>query len=158
MRILGARLSILCVLLMLLAAVSLFASAPSADSFTAFDKYGNLCWEDEKARLDNFAIQLQRNSSKPRGFIIVAAGRSSCTNEANYRAKRAKDYLVKLGVSSDRVVIRDVGFEDEVATELWVVPTGSPFPEAKGNLKNTEVSIHKCVGKVFASVLCPNQK
>ena len=27
----------------------------------ALDVYGNICWEDEKAHLDNFAITLQEN-------------------------------------------------------------------------------------------------
>ena len=29
----------------------------------AFDSYWNICWRDEKARLDNFAIQLKEKGS-----------------------------------------------------------------------------------------------
>jgi hypothetical protein len=44
--------------LWLLSVSSLYGSAPAALPTSAFDQYGTLRWEDEKARLDNVAIQL----------------------------------------------------------------------------------------------------
>jgi hypothetical protein len=41
-----------------------------------FDTYGNIRFSDEKARLDNFAIQLQ-NQEDAHGQIIVYAGRKA---------------------------------------------------------------------------------
>jgi hypothetical protein len=38
-----------------------------------FDEYGSVCWEDEKARLDNFAVQLQnvdRSTSAISSFMM----------------------------------------------------------------------------------------
>src|SRR5687768_15744126 len=49
------------------------------------DKYGNILWEDEKARLDNFAIQLM-NDPNLIGYLYVQAGRLSCRGEAQARA------------------------------------------------------------------------
>ena len=40
------------------------------------DGYGNIRFLDEKARLDNFAIQLQ-NEPKTQGYIIVYAGQKA---------------------------------------------------------------------------------
>lgn len=39
-----------------------------------FDEYGDINFEDEKARLDNFAVQLQ-NEPSARGYIIAYSGR-----------------------------------------------------------------------------------
>src|SRR6185295_14720076 len=55
-----------------------------------FDEYGNIKFNDEKARLDNYAIQLQ-NQPGSQGYIIAYG---SCEGEAQARADRAKDYLV----------------------------------------------------------------
>src|SRR2546429_255984 len=57
---------------------------------TKFDEYGNIKFNDEKARLDNYAIQLQ-NAPGSQGYIIAYG---TCAGEAQARADRAKDYLV----------------------------------------------------------------
>src|SRR6185295_5101468 len=56
-----------------------------------FDEYGDIKFNDEKARLDNYAIQLQ-NDPAAQGYILAYG---SCAGEAQARADRAKDYLVK---------------------------------------------------------------
>src|SRR4029077_3471509 len=52
-----------------------------------FDEYGNIKFNDEKARLDNYSIQLQ-NEPGSQGYIIAYG---SCEGEAQARADRAKD-------------------------------------------------------------------
>ena len=52
------------------------------------DKYGNIAWDDEKARLDNFAIQLMHDPNQI-GYLYVRSGRVSCRGEAQARAVRA---------------------------------------------------------------------
>jgi hypothetical protein len=81
--------------------------APNADAnekeylIRKFDEYSDLSFEDEKARLDNFAIYLQKNEPKFKSYIIVYAGQRTPSGEAQARAKRAKDYLVKVrGIGS----------------------------------------------------------
>ena len=128
------------------------------DSISSFDTYGNLCWEDERARLDNFAIHLQKLPETSIGYIFVTAGRASCRDEARYRAKRARDWVVKRGIDADRVVTKDNGFREDVTTVLWIMPKGTNGLESESELTKSQVSIHKCVDKVFARVLCPNQK
>jgi len=92
-----------------------------------FDEYGNIKFNDEKARLDNYAIQLQ-NQPGSQGYIVVYG---SCAGEAQARADRAKDYLVNTrGIDAGRLVTVDGGCRSDLAVELWVVPTGATPPAA----------------------------
>lgn len=92
-----------------------------------FDEYGNIRFNDEKARLDNFAIQLQ-NEPTAQGHII---GYGSCGTEGQTRANRAKDYLVNTrGIDASRIVVVDGGCMPELKVELWIVPSGATPPAA----------------------------
>jgi len=92
-----------------------------------FDEYGNIKFNDEKARLDNYAIQLQ-NQPGSQGYIIAYG---SCEGEAQARADRAKDYLVNTrGIDAGRLVTIDGGCMPELKVELWIVPTGATAPAA----------------------------
>jgi len=92
-----------------------------------FDEYGNIRFNDEKARLDNYAIQLQ-NEPGSTGTIIVYG---SCAGEAQQRGDRAKDYLVNTrGIEAGRITVIDGGCRAELKVELWIVPQGSTPPAA----------------------------
>jgi hypothetical protein len=92
-----------------------------------FDEYGNIRFNDEKARLDNYAIQLQ-NAPSDRGVII---GYGSCEGEGLTRANRAKDYLVNTrGIDAGRIDTVDGGCRAELHVELWLVPQGAAAPAA----------------------------
>ena len=116
-----------------------------------FDEYGNIRFNDEKARLDNFAIQLQ-NEPGAQGEII---GAGSCGSEGQERANRAKDYLVNTrGIDAGRLVVVDGGCKPELKVELWVVPQGadqqradmsgavSPCPDCKKATKKPRRGRH----------------
>ena len=92
-----------------------------------FDEYGNIRFNDEKARLDNYAIQLQ-NEPGSTGTIIVYG---SCAGEAQQRGDRAKDYLVNTrGIEAGRITVVDGGCRAELKVQLWIVPQGSTAPAA----------------------------
>lgn len=92
-----------------------------------FDEYGNIRFNDEKARLDNYAIQLQ-NAPGDRAVII---GYGSCEGEGLTRANRAKDYLVNTrGIDAGRIDTVDGGCRAELHVELWLVPSGAAAPAA----------------------------
>ena len=92
-----------------------------------FDEYGNIRFNDEKARLDNYAIQLQ-NSPGSTGTIIVYG---SCAGEAQQRGDRAKDYLVNTrGIEAGRITVVDGGCRADLTVQLWIVPQGSTPPAA----------------------------
>lgn len=92
-----------------------------------FDEYGNIKFNDEKARLDNYAIQLQ-NDPTSTSTIIVYGG---CEGEAQQRGDRAKDYLVNTrGIEAGRITVIDGGCRADLTVQLWVVPSGSTAPAA----------------------------
>lgn len=114
--------------------------SPKPEKCRKFDEYGNIRFNDEKARLDNFAIQLQ-NEPGSTGYII---GYGSCGAEGTTRANRAKDYLVNTrGIDAGRLVVVDGGCTPELLVQLWICPAGagaatgdatgivSPCPECK---------------------------
>ena len=90
------------------------------------DKYGNISWEDEKARLDNLAIQLM-NDPNQIGYYYVIVGRESCKGEAQARAVRARNYLVKFRhVDWARIICKDIGYGDDFQVSIWLAPRGKP--------------------------------
>jgi len=114
-------------------------ATPEALRPTQFDTYGRIARNDEKARLDNFAIQLQ-NDPGAQGYIIAYGGRRGPAGEAQTRADFAKNYLVNSrGIDPGRIVTVDGGFREEATTELWLVPSGATPPTASPNVDASEV-------------------
>ncbi|HYJ87446.1 MAG TPA: hypothetical protein VEW46_15395 [Pyrinomonadaceae bacterium] len=100
------------------------ATAPT----TPFDEYGEIAWEDEKARLDNFAIQLQRESDLI-GYVLVYDAVGGCAGEAQARAIRAKKYVVEhRGVSWNKVIWRQEGYQAKIHTVLQPVKRNIVLP------------------------------
>jgi hypothetical protein len=103
------------------------------------DEYGNIRFNDEKARLDNYAIELQ-NDPTAQGYLICYGGRKGRTGEGQRRCDRAKDYLVNTrGISGDRIVTVDGGYKEDLTVELWVVPSGAKAPQANPTVDPSEV-------------------
>ncbi|MDX6614236.1 MAG: hypothetical protein QOD75_3422 [Blastocatellia bacterium] len=100
-----------------------------------FDSYGDIRFNDEKARLDPFAVALQ-NEPGATGYIIAygtCEGDGPCTHTscivAAKRAERAKDYLVNTrGIDAGRIVIIDGGCRAEVTVDLVICPAGATAP------------------------------
>jgi hypothetical protein len=110
-----------------------------------FDEWGDIPFTDEKARLDNAAIQLRHD----RGYIIylvISAGKTACVGEARARGIRARNYLVrKRNVKPGQIVWIDGGYQETVTTEVWIwPPTMRPptvFPEF--TLKPNQVTLQR---------------
>lgn len=101
---------------------------PADGHISKFDEYSDLSFEDEKARLDNFAIYLQ-NKPEFKGYIIVYAGRSARSGEVQAHAKRAKDHLVKVrGIEAARIITIDGGCRDRLEVELYALPAAMSPP------------------------------
>jgi PKD domain len=119
------------------ASASCTAGLPNAAR--KFDEYGNIKRNDEKARLDNFANELQANPGA-QGYIIGYGGRHSRPGEGQARADRAKDYLVNSrGIDAGRLVTVDGGYKEEPTTELWIVPSGATPPTATPTVDASQV-------------------
>lgn len=101
---------------------------PRKISSTMVDYYPPIRLNDEKARLDNFAIQLQ-NEPNAKGYVVVYGGAKATSAEKQKRIKRAYDYLVNTrGIGSDRLITMEGGSRDVTTTELWIVPLGADPP------------------------------
>jgi hypothetical protein len=116
------------ILLLLSSSYSLSTGAAAPNS--PFDQYGEIRWEDEKARLDNFAIQIQQiTDGKYFGFILVYDSSGGCPGEAAARATRAKRYIVEhRGVPWERVAWRQDGYSQGISTTLLIVPKNVSLP------------------------------
>jgi hypothetical protein len=103
-------------------------SIPIMNKPRKFDEYYDIARNDEKARLDNFAIQLQSEPGS-QGYIIVYPSRRAKPNDAQARAQRISDYLVNSrGIDTHRVVVIMGPQREDWLFELWVVPEGAPPP------------------------------
>ncbi len=97
------------------------------------DEFGDIQRDDEKARLDNFAIALQ-NEPGSQGYIISYAGRRSRPGFAPRHNSFARDYLVNTrGIDASRIITLDGGYRENVALELWIVPPGAMPPSVNGS-------------------------
>jgi hypothetical protein len=94
-----------------------------------FDHYGNVSWENEMARLDNYAIAIE-NDPRMVAEIAVFGDKNGCSLNAQRRALRAKNYLVqRRGIDPNRIIWRDLGYLDE--QEVWLegqVRGAEPYP------------------------------
>jgi PEGA domain len=101
---------------------------PQLSTPKRFDEFPSIAFDDDKARLDQMAIELQ-NSPGSQGYIIAYAGRRSRPGEAERMGKRAVEYLTTTrGISRDRLVFVNGGYRESNAFELWLVPQGAEPP------------------------------
>jgi hypothetical protein len=112
-------------------------SFPSRPVARKVDEFGNITFDDEKARLENFAIEL-RNDPTSQGYLICYGGRYGKAGDADKRCARAKGYLAAQGIDSSRLVMFDGGYRDNETVELWKVPQGAPPPPASPTIDHPE--------------------
>ncbi|HKG58436.1 MAG TPA: hypothetical protein VKB05_01565 [Pyrinomonadaceae bacterium] len=93
-----------------------------------FDDYLNIARNDEKARLDNFGIELQ-NDPTATGYVIVYPGRSSKRAEIQDHFGRVIEYLVhSRGIDQSRIKTIEGPKRDQLHVELWITPQGATPP------------------------------
>ena len=101
------------------------AQPPICGLIIKFDEFGRLRLSDENARLDNFAIQLT-HSKEMVGYIVVYAGRKATVREAQIRANRARNYLIKVRkIDPQRVKAIDAGHKEDFQVDLWIWPANA---------------------------------
>lgn len=121
-----------------------------------FDKFGDVCCDDEKARLDNFTIQLQ-NEPEAQGYIVFYGGkrhnypychsfrlRVPRRGEAEARAERLKPYLVSYrGLDTKRIVVVNGGYRESWTAELWIVPKGAKPPTPAPTIEAQDIRFRR---------------
>lgn len=136
---------------LIIISIFLATSVEAASPLSKFDEFGDVNCEDEYARLDNFAIQLQ-NTPGARGYILFYGGRRfrgrlPRVGEAAVRAGRLKPYLVnRRGVPAERVVVINGGYQEDFKIELWIVAPGVEPPEPDNTVPASQIKFRK--GKV----------
>ena len=121
------------------------ANATMMDVATPFDEWGDIPFRDEKARLDNAAIYLQKDMPRYVIYLVIYAGSRACVGEARERGIRAKKHLMSRGVPARQVVWIDGGYRSEVSTTVWIWPPEEPppVPSPEQTLKLSEVKLEK---------------
>lgn len=143
-----ARLLYLAILVVLLSPTLFVRGSGLRSPIRKFDEFGDIKCEDEYARLDNFAIQLQ-NEPQARGVIIFYGGKTfrgklPRRGEAEARAARLKPYLVqRRGVPSHQVVVINGGYAEAWHAELWIVPQGASLPSVDTMVPVKQIKFRK---------------
>ena len=104
-----------------------------------FDECVGCSYDDQKARLDNLAIELQ-NDPSTRAHIIAYGGRTSPLGQVEVLMKRARNYLISdRGIDDSRLTVVNGGFREKDSVELWVVPSGAAAPQATPTVQAGDV-------------------
>ena len=104
-----------------------------------FDRCCSCSNDDQKARLDNLAVELQADPSSTT-YLFAYGGRSSQTGQADRLLARARDYLVnQRGIDGARIVLINGGFREEDCVEAWIVPQGATAPQASPTVQPGDV-------------------
>jgi hypothetical protein len=93
-------------------------------------------FDDDKARLDIFAVELQNNPDA-QGYIVVYQGIEKRAKNADKIVNRASDYMVKSrGVDPRRVSGANGGYRESTQMELWIIPAGANPPTPTPTVSN----------------------
>ena len=140
-----------------------FASTAFAQQEASkFDEMGQLPCDAAKARLDNFAIQLQIDPTAT-GYIIFYGGKTyhhfvynrktkqymgvellPRRGEAKARIDQWIEYLTdSRGIDRRRLEVIDGGYREEPTIEFWLVPPGAKPPTPTPTLTEKEIKFRK---------------
>jgi hypothetical protein len=118
---------------------------PPIDPPRLFDEYGHLPWADERARLDNAAIQFQQHSPDFVMYLIAYGARDGCVTDAYARYTRAKRYLVRaLHLPAERVVQIDGGYREQSLLQIWIWPRSFGVPKSEPTVDRSNVRLKPC--------------
>lgn len=93
-----------------------------------FDEFAEIARNDEKARLDNFAIELQ-NDPTSTAYLIVYPGQRGRPGQVQTQKTRIVDYLVNSRGFDGRRIVTIVGPQGgDMRVELWSCPQGAAAP------------------------------
>ncbi|HEY5885821.1 MAG TPA: hypothetical protein VIT88_14115 [Pyrinomonadaceae bacterium] len=109
-----------------------------------FDQWGDLRPIEENARLRKVALKA-RQDRQSIVYLFIHAGQTACIDEAKARGVRAKNYLIRRGVPSKRIVPVDAGWRKELSVQVWIWPPepGMPAIALDGNLQQSDVTLEK---------------
>lgn len=96
-----------------------------------FDMFESKSFDDDKARFDNYTIQVQ-SVPDSQAYIVMYQGTDAASvkrGDVDKLSKRALDYLVtNKGLDPSRIMITKWGTKEKTTYELWIVPPGAQPP------------------------------
>jgi PKD-like domain len=93
-----------------------------------FDEFADIARNDEKARLDNFGIEMQSDPTAT-AYVIVYPGKKGKRGDVQHHAGRIVEYLVNSRGLDQRRIVTLVGSpRDSLFVELWITPQGATPP------------------------------
>ena len=92
-----------------------------------YDQYSDLEFADEKARLDNFAIYLNRDKPTWKAYVVGYPAADGVVG-AMARTDRAKRYLISMGLKESRIFTIMGGNRNRLTIELYALPPDLPAP------------------------------
>jgi hypothetical protein len=95
-------------------------AASGSSGCNKFDEYGNIRFDDQQARLDNFVITLQTDPAAT-GYIIVHA----IKNDRQNRSNQINNYLKRRRFDTRRIKIINGPTRSSLTVELWICPPGA---------------------------------
>ena len=111
------------------ASTSIVPKKPPEIECKPFDQFQSVAFDDDKARLDNLAIELQ-GAPDSQAYIIIYSGRTSRVGQADMLGRRTTDYLVnQRGVDARRFTIVNGGYRETDFIEIWICPPGAKTPQ-----------------------------
>ena len=106
-------------------------------------EYGKVKPAEEKAILDKFAAELESDPSA-QGYIISYETPKGPKMEAFKAASNSMQYLIKQrNIAAGRLLPADGGYREQVAIELWLVPSGADMPQATPTIDPSKVKTTK---------------
>jgi hypothetical protein len=112
----------------------------TAARLVKFDEFGNIRFNEEKARLDQLALAM-RNDPGTRVFIITYG---VSEGESLARGSEAANYLIRTrGIGANRISVIDGGCRPEPGTQIWLAPPGAspPTPNIEGSVPCDELVV-----------------
>ena len=110
------------------------------DLFRRYEEADSI--ESRRKTLQSYA-GLLRDDQMYDAWIRSYAGRRACVGEAKRRAEEARAFLLREGITKDRIKVIDAGYLNNWSVDLWVVVRGRPGPPPYPTLKRKDVRVIK---------------
>jgi len=112
------------------------------------DQYSRVSLEEEHKHLDLLAQRLKAGPPESIAYLMSYAGERACIFESEWRAKRARNYLVENhSISTSRIVTVEAGFRKDWTVEVYVQPRVDCGPLPNPTLRAAEVCIQGRCGE-----------
>jgi hypothetical protein len=129
--------------------MNLRALSNDLPQWTKFDEYSEISLKSEQRRLKDFIFQLRALPGQI-AVIVAYGGQESCPREAELRASRTRQLLLKSGVSAESIRVVDAGFQKHWTISLFIGPPDA-YPITSQSLNVYDAHIDPGLVKMLRS-------